>query len=96
MPPILSQLAQRASQREAEIDGQHPGVAVLGQVREGLESLLEGGHRLAERSAVPGPSASLLIVGHGLVPHFAPQGVVRQAFGSESNNPLPDNPNPGP
>ncbi len=41
-PPMLSQCAQRASQREAEIDGQHPGVAVLGQVREGLEGLLEG------------------------------------------------------
>ena len=38
----------------------HPGVAVLGQVREGLEGLLEGGHRLAERGAVVGPGAGLL------------------------------------
>ena len=68
------------SQREAELDGQHPGVAVLGQVREGLEGLLEGGHRLAERGAVVGPGAGLLAVGHGLVPHLAPQGMVRQAF----------------
>ena len=29
------------AQCEAELDGQHPGVAVLGQVREGLEGLLE-------------------------------------------------------
>ena len=79
-PPMLSQWAQRASQSEAEIDGQHPGVAVLGQVREGLEGLLEGGHRLAERGAVVGPGAGLLAVGHGLVPHLAPQGMVRQAF----------------
>ena len=79
-PPMLSQLAQRASQREAEIDGQPPGVAVLGQVREGLEGLLEGGHRLAERGAVVGPGAGLLAVGHGLVPHLAPQGMVGQAF----------------
>ena len=68
------------SQSEAELDGQHPGVAVLGQVREGLEGLLEGGHRLAERGAVVGPGAGLLAVGHGLVPHLAPQGMVRQAF----------------
>ena len=47
-PPIFSQYAQRASQSEAEINGQPPGVAVLGQVREGLEGLLEGGHRLME------------------------------------------------
>ena len=79
-PPILSQWRQRASQREAELDGQPPGVAVLGQVREGLEGLLEGGHRLAERGAVVGPGAGLLAVGHGLVPHLAPQGMVRQAF----------------
>ena len=52
----------------------------LGQVREGLEGLLEGGHRLAERGAVPGPGAGLLAVGHGLVPHLAPQGMVRQPF----------------
>ena len=78
-PPMLSQRAQRASQREAEIDGQPPGVAVLGQVREGLEGLLEGGHRLTERGAVVGPGAGLLAVGHGLVPHLAPQGMVRQA-----------------
>ena len=79
-PPILSQIAQRASQREAELDGQSPGLAVFGQVREGLEGLLEGGHRLAERGAVVGPGAGLLAVGHGLVPHLAPQGMVRQAF----------------
>ena len=34
VPPILSQSEQRASQREAELDGQHPGIAVLGQVRQ--------------------------------------------------------------
>ena len=53
---------------------------MLGQVREGLEGLLEGGHRLAERGAVVGPGAGLLAVGDGLVPHLAPQGMVRQAF----------------
>ena len=39
--PCSPSPAQRASQREAELDGQHPGIAVLGKVREGLEGLLE-------------------------------------------------------
>ena len=52
LPPILSQLAQRDSQSEAEFDGQRLGVAVLGQVREGLEGLFEGGRRLAERGVI--------------------------------------------
>src|SRR5262245_34120962 len=38
-PPMLYQWIQRAFQSEAEIDGQHPGVTVLGQVREGLKGL---------------------------------------------------------
>jgi hypothetical protein len=80
VPPIFSQSEQRASQCEADLDGQHPGIAVLGQVRQGLEGLLEGGHRLTECGAVKGPGAGLLAVGHGLVPHLAPQGMVRQAF----------------
>ena len=49
-------------------------------MRKGVEGLLEGGHRLAERGAVVGPGAGLLAVGHGLVPHLAPQGMVRQPF----------------
>ena len=52
--PTLSQWLQRVCQREAELDGQPPGVAVLGQVGEGLEGLLKGGRRLAERGAVLG------------------------------------------
>src|SRR5215831_8251461 len=80
MPPNLSQLDQLVSQSEAELDGPYSGVAVLGQVREGLESLLEGGHRLAEGGAVVGPGAGLPAVGDGLVPHLAPQGMVRQAL----------------
>ena len=51
------QCRQRASQSEAEIEGPHPGVAVVGQVREGLDGLLEVGQCLAERGAVPGPGA---------------------------------------
>jgi hypothetical protein len=77
---VRSQWLQHASQREAELDGQHPGVAGLGQVREGLEGLLERGQRFAERGAVVGSSTGLLAVGHGLVPHLPPQRMVRQAF----------------
>jgi hypothetical protein len=76
-PLILGQGVQRASQRKAEIEGQYPGVARLLQVREGLEGLLEGAHRCAERSALVRPGAGLLTVGHGLRPHLGPQGMVR-------------------
>jgi hypothetical protein len=78
---MLSQCVQRVSQREAELDGQPSGVVVIGQVREGLEGLLEGGHGLAECGAVVGPGTGLLAVGHRFAPHLAPQGMVRQAFG---------------
>ena len=57
-----------------------PGPAGREEVRKGLERLLEGRHRLAERTAFGGPGAGLLAVGHGLGPHFATQGVVRQVF----------------
>jgi hypothetical protein len=80
MPPILSQDDERASQCEAETEGQPLGVVVLRQVREGLEGLLEGGHRLTEGGAVVGPGAGLLAVGDGFVPHLASQGMVCQAF----------------
>ena len=50
-PPKLSQALQRACQCEAELDGQPPGVAVLGQVRKG-QGPLEGSHRLVVRGAV--------------------------------------------
>jgi hypothetical protein len=50
---------------------------VLVQVLNGLEGLVEGGHRFAERGAVVGSGSSLLAVGHSLVPHLAPQGMVR-------------------
>jgi hypothetical protein len=78
-PPMLSQCVQWFIQSEAQLEGQSPGVAVLGEVREGLEGLLEGGHRLAECGAVVSPGASLLTVGDGPVPHLIPQGMVRQA-----------------
>jgi hypothetical protein len=77
-PPILSECGQRDAQREAELDGLSPGVAGLRQVLESLEGLLKGGHGLAEGGAVPGPGASVVAVGHGFVPHLAPEGVVGQ------------------
>ena len=53
-PPMLSQLGQRAIHSEAEIEGQYPGIAVLGQVIEGLEGLLVVAHPLTECGAVVG------------------------------------------
>jgi hypothetical protein len=49
---VLSQCAQHASQREAEINGPHPGVAGLGQVIEGLEGVVEVAHCLAPQGMV--------------------------------------------
>src|SRR5262245_56112209 len=74
--------AQRACQREAEIDSQYPRIAVLGQVwegLEGLEGLLEGGHSFTERGAIVGFGTGLPTVSHGLVPGRASQGMVREA-----------------
>jgi hypothetical protein len=79
-PSILPQFDQREIQSEAELEGQHPGVTLLGQLCEGLEGLVEIGHGLTERGAVVGLGAGLLAVGHGFVPHLTPQGMVRQAF----------------
>ena len=73
--------AKRSARRYAKRGGDRwpaPLCRRLGQVREGLEGLLEGGHRLADARAVEGPGAGLLAVGHGLVPHLAPQSMVRQ------------------
>src|SRR5712691_10607581 len=80
MSPMLSQYVQRDTYSTAEIDGQPPGVAVLGQVREGLEGLVEEDYRLAEGGAAVGLGPSLLTVRDDLVPHLAPHGMVRQAF----------------
>src|SRR5215475_3121742 len=77
---MLSQCVQWFIQSEAKLEGQSPSVAELGQVREGLEGLLAGGHRLAERGAAVCPDAGLLAVRHGLVPHLASQGMMCQAF----------------
>src|SRR5262249_57165197 len=54
-PPMLAQLGQWVAQREAELDGPHLGIAMVRQVRECLEGLLERGQCLAERGAVVGP-----------------------------------------
>ena len=68
------------AQGEPEIDGQLALVSPSPADAGGPERLLEVRHRLAERRAVVGPGPGLPAVGHGLVPHLAPQGMVRQAF----------------
>src|SRR5262245_35847863 len=75
---MLSQLVQLGIQGKTEVDGQPPGVAGFGQVGEGLQGLVEGDRRLAERSAVVSPGTRLPAVGDSLVPHLASQGMVRQ------------------
>ena len=80
MSLIVSQGVQRASQRQAQLDGQHLRITGLGQVREGLEGLLEIPHRLVQCGTVVGPGTGLLAAGHCLVPHLAPEGMIGQAF----------------
>ena len=55
-------------------------VALLRQMREGAERLLEVPHGLAVGRPRHGLLPRLPAVRQGLVPHLPPQGMVRQAF----------------
>ena len=76
--PEFSERHQGLLQVKPEIDGLCQRVAVLGEVMQGHQRLLEGGHRLAVGRARQRPGPGLPAVGHGLVPHLAPEGMVRQ------------------
>ena len=54
--------------------------ATLGEMRQGDQRLLEARHRLPTGRACQRLVARLVAVGHGLVPHLAPQGMVGQPF----------------
>ena len=71
---------ERRAQGEPEIDGLLARVALLRQMREGAERLLEVPHGLAVGRPRHGLLPRLPAVRQGLVPHLAPQGMVRQAF----------------
>ena len=69
---------QGCAQVKPEIDGLRQRVAVLGEVLQGHQRLLEGGHRLAVGRARQRLGPRLPAVGHSLVPHLTPEGMVRQ------------------
>ena len=71
---------ERRAQGEPEIDGLLACVALLRQMREGTERLLEVPHGLAVGRPRHGLLPRLPAVRQGLVPHLAPQGMVGQAF----------------
>ena len=87
-PQVAGQLERRA-QGEPEIDGLLARVACLRQMREGAERLLEVPHGLAVGRPRQGLLPCLPAVCQGLVPHLAPQGMVRQAF-DLLGHPVPD------
>src|SRR5262249_49078042 len=77
---VFCQLRQWLEQVEPEIDSLLARVTALREVPKGHQRLLKGCRRLAEGGARKCPGPRLPAVGQGLVPHLAPQGVVRQAF----------------
>ena len=76
----IARWTERQAQGEPEIDGLLARVARLRQMREGTERLLEVPHGLAVGRPRQGLLPRLPAVRQGLVPHLAPQGMVRQAF----------------
>jgi hypothetical protein len=67
-------------QGEPEIDSLFACIALLWQMREGTERLLEGPHGLTVGRPRQGLLPRLPTVRQGLVPHFPPQGMVAQTF----------------
>src|SRR4029453_8383942 len=78
--PQVARRLERRAQGKAQVDGLFTRVAMVWEMREDTECLLEVLHSLA----VGRPHHSLLprlsAVHQGLVPHFTPQGMMRQAL----------------
>ena len=77
---MLEPLREGMTQAKADIDGLLVALATLGEMLQGHQRLLEARHRLPTGRACQRLVARLAAVGDGLVPHLAPQGVVRQPF----------------
>jgi hypothetical protein len=76
----LSPLTEGMAQAKADIDGLLVAFASLGEVRQSRQRLLEARPRFSTGRACQRLVARLAAVGDGLVPHLAPQGMVRQPF----------------
>ena len=77
---ILQPLPESMAQAKADIDRLLVARATLGEMLHGYQRLLEARHRLPTGRACHRLVARLAAVGDGLVPHLAPQGMVRQPF----------------
>jgi hypothetical protein len=75
---IITERAEGRAQGEAEINGLLPGVALLRQMREGAERVLEVAHGLAIGRLHYGLLPRLSAIHQGLVPHLALGEMVRQ------------------
>ena len=77
-PLDLAEAVERDLKIEPEVDGLLARLGALGQMRQGAEGLLEAAHGLPVRGSRHGLGGGLAEVRHGLRPHLAPQGVLRQ------------------
>jgi hypothetical protein len=75
-PLELAQKEERTTQVEAEINGLRLRIWMRWEPVQRVQRLLEVCHRLAVRRVGDGVGPGLAAVCYGLVPHFAPQGVV--------------------
>ena len=78
---MLSHQAQLVSYALVQLDGEHPGVGVLGEVAERGKGLLEARERFAPGPAVLGLLPGLVAIAHRLPPHLSPQGMLGEALG---------------
>ena len=67
------ELQERHTQGEPEIDGLLQGVSALGEMRQGLQRLLEARYGLLVGGTPTSPGSSLTGVNEGLVPHLSPK-----------------------
>jgi hypothetical protein len=74
----LAERIERAPQLEAHIDLLFPGLPRLRQVAQRLQRLFETCQSLLVRRPPLGLSADLAQVGHSLVPHLTPAGMMGQ------------------
>ena len=71
---------QRGPEIEPEVDGELGDVALLRDMAERLERLLEVGDRLTVRGAAHRPESRLAEIADCLLPHLAVQGMVGEPF----------------
>jgi hypothetical protein len=74
----LTEVVERDLKVKPEVDGLLARLGALGQMRQDTDCLLETTHGLPAGGLRHGLRGGLAEVGHGLRPHLAPQGMLRQ------------------